>query len=290
MDLSPFLYEPIVRAALAEDIGAGDITTAICVPDGTMAVATFYAKSPGVIAGLAVGAAAFSILDPNVRFDTIVTDGAVVGPGRTAIARVSGEARALLTGERVALNLMQRLSGIATLTARYVALVSGTNARIADTRKTTPGLRVLEKWAVRVGGGHNHRFGLYDSVLIKDNHIRAAGGIRPAVLSARAQIPHTMKVEVEASTLGQVDEALAAGADIILLDNMDAPMLAAAVKRIGGRAVTEASGGIDESTAAAVASIGVDIISVGALTHSAPALDISMDFKEPNDGLVDGGN
>jgi nicotinate-nucleotide pyrophosphorylase (carboxylating) len=278
MDLPSFLYEPIVRAALTEDVGAGDITTTVCVPEGTKAVATFYAKSPGVVAGLAIGALAFRLLDPEASFEPILTDGAVVGPGKTAIARISGDARALLTGERVVLNLMQRLSGIATVTARYVALTAGTKARIVDTRKTTPGLRILEKWAVRVGGGQNHRFGLYDSVLIKDNHIRAAGGIRSAVLSAKARIPHTMKIEVEASNLGQVDDALACGADIILLDNMDVAMLTAAVERIDGHAITEASGGVNESTVAAMAATGVDVISVGALTHSAPAMDISMDF------------
>jgi nicotinate-nucleotide pyrophosphorylase (carboxylating) len=278
MDLPSFLYEPIVRAALAEDVGAGDITTTVCVPEGTEAVATFYAKSPGVVAGLAIGALAFRILDPDATIEALVSDGAVVGPGKTAIARVFGDARALLTAERVALNFMQRLSGIATITARYVALTQGTKARIADTRKTTPGLRVLEKWAVRVGRGHNHRLGLYDSVMIKDNHIRAAGGIGPAVQAARARIPHTMKIEVEASNLEQVDDALAAGADIILLDNMDVAMLTAAAQRIDGRAIAEASGGITECTVAAVAATGVDIISVGALTHSAPALDISMDF------------
>ncbi|BDI32145.1 nicotinate-nucleotide diphosphorylase (carboxylating) [Capsulimonas corticalis] len=280
MDIPEFLFEPIVRAALTEDIGAGDITTTVCIPAGTTASATVLAKSPGVVAGLAVGALAFRLLDPNARWEALAEDGAKVGAGRHAIARVSGDARALLTAERVALNFMQRMSGVATVTARYVDLVAGTKARIIDTRKTTPGLRVLEKYAVRVGGGVNHRLGLYDCVLIKDNHIKAAGGITAAVTAARAQAPHTMKVEVEASTIPQVREALACGADIILLDNMGLNLLRESVEIIGGRAITEASGGLNESTVAAVAATGVDVLSIGALTHSAPAMDISLDFAE----------
>jgi nicotinate-nucleotide pyrophosphorylase (carboxylating) len=280
MDIPEILFEPIVRAALAEDIGAGDITTTVCIPAGTKASAMVLAKSPGVVAGLAVGALAFRLLDPEARWEALVEDGATVGAGRHAIARVSGDARALLTAERVALNLMQRMSGVATITARYVELVAGTKARIVDTRKTTPGLRVLEKYAVRVGGGVNHRLGLYDCVLIKDNHIKAAGGIKAAVTAARAQAPHTMKVEVEASTLDQVREALACGADIILLDNMGLDLLRESVKIIDGRAIAEASGGLNETTVASVAATGVDVLSIGALTHSAPAMDISLDFAE----------
>ncbi|MEO7718063.1 MAG: carboxylating nicotinate-nucleotide diphosphorylase [Capsulimonas sp.] len=280
MDIPEILFEPIVRAALAEDIGAGDITTTVCIPAGTKASAMVLAKSPGVVAGLAVGALVFRLLDPEARWEALVEDGATVGAGRHAIARVSGDARALLTAERVALNLMQRMSGVATVTARYVELVSGTKARIVDTRKTTPGLRVLEKYAVRVGGGVNHRLGLYDCVLIKDNHIKAAGGIKAAVTAARAQAPHTMKIEVEASTLDQVREALACGADIILLDNMGLDLLRESVKIIDGRAIAEASGGLNETTVASVAATGVDVLSIGALTHSAPAMDISLDFAE----------
>lgn len=278
MDIPQIQYEPLVRAALAEDIGPGDITTTLCVLEGMRATATVTAKSPGVIAGLDVAALAFRLLNPNIEWQAQVEDGFRTGPGRTALATVSGEARAILTAERVALNFLQRLSGVATLTARYVALIEGTGARIVDTRKTTPGLRVLEKYAVRVGGGFNHRLGLYDAVMIKDNHIQAAGGIGAAVAYARARVPHTMKIEVETDTLAQVGEALDAGADIVLLDNMDTATLRQAVVKIGGRAITEASGGLTEERVAEVASTGVDILSIGALTHSSPALDISLDF------------
>ena len=281
MDIPEILYEPIVRAALAEDIGAGDITTTVCIPAGTKASAMVLGKSAGVVAGMAVGALAFRLLDPDSRWEALVEDGARVAPGeRLPLVRVSGDARALLTAERVALNLMQRMSGVATVTARYVELIAGTQARIVDTRKTTPGLRVLEKYAVRVGGGVNHRLGLYDCVLIKDNHIKAAGGVRAAVTAACARAPHTMKVEVEASTIAQVHEALECGADIILLDNMGLEMLRESVYIIGGKAISEASGGLNETTVAAVAATGVDVLSIGALTHSAPAMDISLDFQE----------
>jgi nicotinate-nucleotide pyrophosphorylase (carboxylating) len=279
MDTPQLQYEPLVRAALAEDIGPGDITTTVCIPEGARAAAIVLAKQPGTVAGLAVGELAFRLLDPRAVWTPHVRDGDRVGEGRTPLATVAGDARALLTAERVALNFMQRLSGVATVTARYVDLVRGTNARIVDTRKTTPGLRLLEKYAVRMGGGFNHRLGLYDCVLIKDNHIKAAGGIAPAVARARAQAPHTMKVEVEASTPAQVGEALAAGADIILLDNMDTETMRRAVQTIAGRAITEASGGLTEARVAAIAATGVDILSIGALTHSAPALDISLDFS-----------
>ena len=280
MDIPQLQYEPLVRAALLEDIGPGDITTMLCVPAGTTATATVLAKQPGVIAGLAIAELAFTLLDPNAQWKALAQDGAWVGEGRTPLAVVTGDARALLTAERVALNFMQRLSGIATMTAHYVSLTEGTQARIVDTRKTTPGLRALEKYAVRAGGGYNHRLGLYDCVLIKDNHIKAAGGIRNAVAGAKAQVPHTMKIEVEAASLGMVEEALAAGADIILLDNMDTETMRRAVELIGGRAISEASGNLTEARIAEVAATGVDVLSIGALTHSAPALDISLDFAE----------
>ncbi len=278
MDVPQIQYEPLVRAALAEDIGPGDITTTLCVPADVWATATVLAKAPGVVAGLDVCALAFRLLDSEVRWEAHVPDGSAMLDSRTALATVTGNARALLTAERVALNFLQRLSGVATVTARYVAAVAGTGARIVDTRKTTPGLRMLEKYAVRMGGGENHRLGLYDCVLIKDNHIQAAGGIGPAVAGARAHIPHTMKIEVETDTLAQVEEALAVRADIILLDNMDLETMRRAVTLIGGRAIAEASGGLSLDRVAAVAATGVQILSVGALTHSAPALDIGLDF------------
>lgn len=280
MDIPQIQYETLVRDALLEDIGPGDITTMLCVPAGTKATATVLAKQAGTIAGLAIGELAFKLLDPNAHWEALVEDGVKVGAGRTPLAVVTGDARALLTAERVALNFMQRLSGIATVTAKYAALTAGTHARIADTRKTTPGLRALEKYAVRAGGGFNHRLGLYDAVLIKDNHIKAAGGIGNAVAAAKAHIPHTMKIEVEAATLGMVNEALAAGADIILLDNMDTETMRRAVQTIGSRAISEASGNLTEARIAEVAATGVNILSIGALTHSAPSLDISLDFAE----------
>lgn len=265
----------IVREALAEDIGAGDITTLATVPAEAHAEAQIVAKARGVIAGLPVAQRVFHHLDPAVEFRAAVTEGATVRPGET-IARVFGRAHPMLTGERVALNFLQHLSGIATRTARFVALVQGTRARITDTRKTVPGLRALAKYAVRVGGGHNHRLGLYDAVLIKENHIAAAGGIAAAVTHARGFAPHTMRVEVEVRDVREIDAALGAGADIILLDNMTVEQLRAAVEQIGARALTEASGGITEENVAAIAATGVDIISIGALTHSVPALDLSM--------------
>jgi nicotinate-nucleotide pyrophosphorylase (carboxylating) len=278
MDIPQLQYEPLVRAALAEDIGSGDITTIACVPATAGATATVLAKAPGVVAGLDVCALAFRLVDPDVQWTAHEADGFRVNHPPTRLATVAGSARSLLTAERVALNFLQRLSGVATLTARYVDKTRGTEARIVDTRKTTPGLRLLEKYAVRVGGGYNHRIGLYDCVMIKDNHIQAAGSIASAVQAARAVIPHTMKVEVETDTLVQVEEALAASADIILLDNMDVPTLRHAVKLIGNRAITEASGGLALDQVSEVAATGVQILSVGALTHSAPALDISLDF------------
>lgn len=278
MQLLPIQYEPLLRAALNEDIGAGDITAQLTVPSEAMARAVMLAKAEGVIAGLALGCWAFTLVDHHITWEPHSADGELVGVG-TPLATIYGPARSILTAERVALNFVQQLSGTATLTRRFVDAVAGTKARIVDTRKTTPGLRTLEKYAVRAGGGHNHRIGLYDAVLIKDNHLAAGGGVAATVARARAHAPHTMRIEVECKTLEEVDEAVVAGADILLLDNMDLATLAESVRRIGGRALTEASGGVRLDTVRAIAETGVDLISVGALTHSAPALDISLDFQ-----------
>ena len=277
--LHPLQFEPILRAALVEDIGAGDVTTLLTVPEFRAARAVMVAKAEGIVAGLAIAEHAFRLVEPGVQWEPLVADGNRVRPG-TTLATVTGTARGLLTAERVALNFVQRLSGVATMTMRFVMAVAGTGARIVDTRKTTPGLRVLEKYAVRVGGGSNHRIGLYDAILIKDNHLLAGGGVGATVWRARELAPHTMRIEVECKTLAQVDEAVTSGADIILLDNMDTDTLRQAVKRIAGRALTEASGGVNLKTVNGIAKTGVDLISVGALTHSAPALDISLDFTE----------
>jgi nicotinate-nucleotide pyrophosphorylase (carboxylating) len=279
MQLVPLQYEPVIHAALTEDIGAGDITTLFTVPANAEARAVMIAKADGVLAGLAVGCRAFSLLDGHVVWEPHADDGDPIRPG-LPLATITGSARSILTAERVALNVTQRMSGVASLTRRFVEAVKGTNARIVDTRKTTPGLRTLEKYAVRVGGGHNHRIGLYDAVLIKDNHLVAGGGIAATIRRAREQAPHTTKVEVECKSLEQVEEAVDAGADIILLDNMDLTTLAEGVRRARrGSALTEASGGVRLETVRAIAETGVDIISVGALTHSAAALDISLDFQ-----------
>ena len=282
--LSPELRLPssvvdkAVAEALAEDLGlGGDITTQATIAAGTRASGVIAARKPGTIAGVQLARAAFKTLDPFAQFEVVVGDGGRVEAGGV-IARISGDARVLLTAERTALNFLGHLSGIATLTALYVAAVAGTKARIMDTRKTTPGLRALEKFAVRCGGGVNHRFGLFDAVLIKDNHIVAAGGIGPALERARAQSGHMMKVEIEVTNLDEIDEALQLDPDALLLDNMDVSLLRAAVKEVAGRVVTEASGGINLNTVAAIAATGVDLISVGALTHSAPVLDIGFDF------------
>jgi nicotinate-nucleotide pyrophosphorylase (carboxylating) len=275
-----FVWEALIDLALAEDIGGGDITSAATIPAMMQAEGTLLAKAPGVISGLEAAAAAFTRVDPAVIFIPLVNDGDRVAP-MAPIATVSGPARSLLAAERVALNLLQRLSGVATETARYVGAVAGTRARVVDTRKTTPGLRALEKAAVRHGGGANHRFGLTDGVLIKDNHLAAVGGpdrVTRAVTTARAGAPHTLKIEVEVSTLDELAEALEAGADIVMLDNMDVPTMRDAVAMTAGRALLEASGGITLGTIGEIAATGVDLISVGALTHSAPALDISLDF------------
>lgn len=266
-----------VRRALEEDVGRGDVTTDALVPVDRRASACLVARRPGRLAGLEVALTAFRLLDPDVTIVRYRRDGHDVRAG-AKLARIAGRARALLTAERVALNLLGRLSGVATATARAVAAAAGTKARIADTRKTTPGLRRLEKYAVRVGGGVNHRFGLDDGVLIKDNHVALSGGIRAAVERVRRDARHMLKIEVECDTLTQVDEALACGVDAILLDNMTTARIAAAVRRAAGRAKIEASGGVTLEKVPAIAAAGVDLISIGSLTHSAPALDVGLDF------------
>lgn len=277
------LPEPLIASAiataLAEDLGlAGDITTDAVIPPAARATGVFAVRKPGVIAGLDVAAAAFRHLDPAVSFEMLVPDGERVEVG-AKVARVSGSARALLTAERVALNFVGRMSGIATLTRRYVDAVAGTRAAIVDTRKTTPGLRTLEKYAVRAGGGMNHRIGLFDAVLIKDNHIAVAGGVGAAIAAARARAGHMVKIEVEVDTLDQLAAALEHRIDAVLLDNMTPNQLAEAVRIVDGRAITEASGGVNLETVRAIAEAGVDLISVGALTHSAPVLDIGLDIE-----------
>ena len=273
-------WETLIDLALAEDIGGGDITSTLTVPSDSRARGTLLAKAPGVVSGLGVAREVFRRVDPAVSFSPLAADGDRVTP-LTPIARVEGPARSLLAAERVALNLLQRLSGVATLTAQYVDATRGTAARIVDTRKTTPGLRGLEKAAVRHGGGHNHRFGLTDGVLIKDNHLAAVGGpdrVSRAIGLAREGAPHTVRIEVEVTTLEELAQALAAGADVVMLDNMDLATMREAVAMTGGRALLEASGGVTLETVRDIAETGVDLISVGALTHSAPALDISLDF------------
>lgn len=270
-----------VAAALAEDVGDGDVTTLACLPAGSRSRAVLQARESCVVCGLALAVAAFRHLDANVHATVRHPDGRSVGPG-DVLLEVSGQTRALLTAERVALNFVQRLSGVATLTARYVAAVAGTGARLLDTRKTTPGWRRLEKYAVACGGGTNHRMGLHDLVLIKDNHLAALAGALPnpvaaAVARARALYPG-LRVEVEADRLEQVAWAVDAGADIVLLDNMSPEALRAAVALVAGRARTEASGGVRLETVRTIAETGVDFISVGALTHSARAVDLGLDF------------
>jgi nicotinate-nucleotide pyrophosphorylase (carboxylating) len=279
MDASTFPgIEALLAAALQEDLGRGDVTTRLTVPGDGRGRAALVAKQEALIAGLPLLEPIFRLAGGGVSVSAQVADGDRVA-AETVICRLEGSARALLSGERLGLNFIQQLSGVATLTRRFVDAVAGTGVRIADTRKTVPGLRLLQKYAVRMGGGINHRFGLDDGILIKDNHIAAAGGLGAAVRSARAGAPHGLKIEVECDTLAQVDEALAAGADIVLLDNMGAEQLARAVALVAGRAITEASGGVNLDSVRALAATGVDIISVGALTHSAPAIDISMGWE-----------
>lgn len=267
----------IISLALEEDIGTGDITTACTIPEGRTAHGRFLMKQDAVICGLDVCALVFETVDPTIEFKAFVKDGDFVKKG-DIVAEVSGEARSVLTGERTALNLLQRLSAVATNTSEAVKAVEGTKAKITDTRKTTPGLRVLEKYAVRVGGGTNHRFNLSDGMLIKDNHISAAAPTA-AVAAAKKNAPHTLKVEVEVETFEELDEALRAGADIIMLDNMSCPDMKKAVEIVAGRAVLEASGNMGDRDLREVAETGVDIISIGALTHSVKACDISLKFK-----------
>ncbi len=272
------LFEPIVRRALHEDLGrAGDITADLTVPADARARAKLVARKNGTIAGLIAAECAFHLVDPLLAFSYEVPDGATVAAG-TVLAAIDGPARAVLTAERVALNFVGHISGVASATRALVDAVAGTKAKIVCTRKTTPGLRVLEKYAVRCGGGFNHRYGLDDAVLIKDNHIVAAGGIRPAIERVRAGTAHMTKIELEVDNLTQLEEALALGVDTILLDNMKPDMLRRAVEIAKGRAVLEASGNVTLSTVRAIAETGVDYISSGAITHSAPSLDVALDF------------
>jgi nicotinate-nucleotide pyrophosphorylase (carboxylating) len=273
-----FEIDRIIQTALQEDIGLGDVTTLATVAPGTPGRAQLVAKEDFVLAGIDVAARVFRLVGDGVAFEKIIEDGRAVDRGQV-LAWIKGDAALLLQGERVALNLLQRMSGIATLTAQYVRAVEGTRATLVDTRKTTPGLRVLEKYAVRMGGGRNHRTSLYDGILIKENHIVAAGGIAVAIERARKRAPHTLRIEIETQNLAEVAEALEAGADIILLDNMDIPMLEDAVRLIDGRALSEASGGVNLDTVRGIAETGVDFISVGALTHSYRSADISMLFQ-----------
>ena len=277
--LRRILIEPLVRGALLEDLGrAGDLTTDLIVPVEVSARAALVARESGVVAGLDLAKLAFELIDPEIAVEIAANDGSVVAPG-AVIARISGPARGILTAERTALNFLGHLSGIASVTASIVAAVQGTKAKIVCTRKTTPGLRAVEKYAVRAGGGANHRFGLDDALLIKDNHVAIAGGVVPALRRARAGVGHLVKIEVEVDTLDQLREALGEGADAVLLDNMSLEMLAKAVAIVDGRAITEASGRVTPKSAPSIAATGVDLISIGWLTHSAPVLDIGLDFE-----------
>jgi len=279
LPMSPITIEPLVRATLLEDLGrAGDLTTDAIVPVDIVATTALTAREAGVVAGLDLAALAFRLVEPDIEVATRCPDGSEVSPGQV-IATLRGPARGILTAERTALNFLNHLSGIATATKSMVVAVRAHKARIVCTRKTTPGLRSIEKYAVRAGGGRNHRFGLDDAVLIKDNHVAIAGGIRAAVERARAGVGHLVKIEVEVDTLAQLDEALGLRVDAVLLDNMTLEDLRRAVAMVGDRAITEASGRIAPATAAQVAATGVDLISVGWLTHSAPALDIGLDFQ-----------
>ena len=283
MTLSPLLalmYEPLVRTALLEDLGrAGDITADAIVPADKTASLVLRARQPGVVAGLDIVRSAFHLVNPAIRLTAARPDGSVVAPG-DVIAAIEGPARGLLTGERTALNFLCHLSGVATATATLVSAAQGTKARIVCTRKTTPGLRALEKYAVRAGGGSNHRFGLDDAVLIKDNHIALAGSVRIAIERAKANAGHLVKIEVEVDTLAQLEQVLALGVDAVLLDNMATDELGQAVVMTDGRAITEASGRITAATVRAIAETGVDLISAGWLTHSSAALDIGLDYLE----------
>jgi len=272
------MYADIVAMAMREDLGAaGDITTETTIASDAFATAELRTRQPGAIAGLDAARYVFDVFDPELKFETSVSDGDRVEAGRV-LAVVEGKARSILSAERTALNLLGRMSGVASQTALLVDAVEGTGARISDTRKTMPGLRALDKYAVRMGGGVNHRFGLYDAVLIKDNHIAAVGSITTAVESVRARFGHTVTVEVEVETLSQLEELLETDTDTVLLDNMAPMELAEAVEMVGGRMATEASGGVTLETVREIAEAGVDVISVGWITHSAPQLDIGLDF------------
>lgn len=272
------MLDRIILNALEEDVGTGDITTESTIPEDRVAHGLYKAKESGILCGIGVAKRVFELIDPTIEFTALKKDGDPIEKGEI-IAEVRGKATNVLTGERTGLNLMQRMSGIATRTAEAVKQVEGTNAKICDTRKTTPGLRVIEKYAVKVGGGTNHRFNLADGILIKDNHIVAAGSITAAVRAARANAPHTLKIEVEVETFEELNEALEAGADIIMLDNMSCEDMKKAVGIVAGRAITEASGNMGDRNLAEVAACGVDLISIGALTHSVRALDISLKFR-----------
>ena len=278
--LLPLMYEPLVRTALLEDLGrAGDITADAIVPADKQASLVLRARQPGVVAGLDIARCAFQLVNPAIRLTAERPDSSVVTPG-DVIATIEGPARGLLTGERTALNFLCHLSGVATATASLVSAAQGTKARIVCTRKTTPGLRALEKYAVRAGGGSNHRFGLDDAILIKDNHIAVAGGIKAVLTRAKAAAGHLVKIEIEVDTLDQLKEVLDVGlADVALLDNMKPAMMKQAVELVSGRLVLEASGGITHASAAAVAETGVDYLSSGAITHSAISLDIGLDIE-----------
>lgn len=273
-----FRVETLIRHALSEDIGSGDVTTQAVIPEEARGSARIIAKEPLVVAGTQVAQRVFLLVDPSLKVGIRQQDGSRAHPG-DLLLEVSGGVSGMLMAERTAVNFLQRLSGIATLTRAFVDRVAGTSARIVDTRKTTPGWRLLEKAAVRAGGGCNHRFGLYDGILIKDNHIAAVGGVGLAVAAVRRKIPHTLKIEVEVETLDQLDEAIIVGADAVLLDNMAPSVMVEAVRRAGGRLTLEASGGINLDNVREVAETGVDLISVGALTHSARAVDISMEIE-----------
>jgi nicotinate-nucleotide pyrophosphorylase (carboxylating) len=275
-----------IKAWLREDVGSGDVTTQMTIPVGHQSKGIIHAKEDGVICGIPIVELVFEIVDPTLSFTALVEEGQAVTKG-TVIIEVEGSTHAILTGERLALNLMQRLSGVASRTASFVQVLDGLPTRLVDTRKTTPGHRMLEKYAVRIGGGFNHRFGLYDAVMIKDNHIKGAGGIRQAVSRARKNIPHTMSIEVETENLEQVEEALAAGADIIMLDNMSNEMMKQAVAKIKAKAPhvkTEASGNVSLETVRGIAETGVEVISVGRLTYSFSSLDISLDLNAKKEG------
>lgn len=277
--MTPTQLAETVARALAEDLGRGDITTDACVPEGLAGSCAFRARSPLVTAGGAIIPEVFRQIDGRVRVHELMADGTVLAHGGV-MAQVSGPAASILKGERVALNFVQRLCGTATLTRRFVdALPAGSRTRIVDTRKTTPGLRALERLAVRAGGGHNHREDLSSAVLIKDNHIAAAGGVEPAILRCRERAPHTSRIECEVDSLAQLEQALAARADIVLLDNFSNDMVAQAVRINNGRAILEASGNVSLARVGELAELGVDIISIGALTHSAPAADIGLDWE-----------